>query len=86
MPLFGQCRCDEIPIPIGPYLFTLRMVYGPLFNEDGNQCMARLDFDQRTILVDEAVPPAVRAAVGAAAAAHAWLHLTRPVPVTDHVS
>lgn len=76
-------RGDQIPVPVGPHLFNLCMVCGPLFNEDGNQCMARVDYDCRTILVDESVPPHVRAAVGAAAAAHAWQQFSRPDPPLD---
>ena len=77
----GEQRCDQIPIPVGPHFFTLCMVCGPLYNEDGNQCMARVDYDARSILVDEALPSHIRAAVGAAAAAHAWQRFTRPVPL-----
>lgn len=73
-----------IPIPVGPHLFSLRMVCGPLFNEDGAQCMARLDMSAGEILVSREVPPEHRAAVGAATAARAWQTLlTSVAPVNE---
>lgn len=77
---------SAFPIPVGPHVFTLRMVAGPLINDEGAQCMVRIDMDACEILVSAGVPTPFLAAAGAAAAARAWQRLVRLMPVSESVT
>jgi hypothetical protein len=65
-------------VPVGPYQFKVVMVDGPLYNEDGCQCLTTIDWERHRLLISTEVPPAYRALVGAAAAAEAWQRVTTP--------